>query len=53
MILSELLYKLVLFCDIVRVGKNSYCEFDKFEVYIAFARKIGGATGLNRIVKER
>ena len=33
MILSELLYKLVLFCDIVRVGKNSYCEFDKFEVY--------------------
>ena len=30
MILSELLYKLVLFCDIVRVGKNSYCEFDKF-----------------------
>ncbi|MGN1176937.1 MAG: hypothetical protein ACI4S1_15940 [Roseburia sp.] len=31
MILSELLYKLVLFCDIVRVGKNSYCEFDKFE----------------------
>lgn len=32
MILSELLYKLVLFCDIVRVGKNSYCEFDKFEV---------------------
>lgn len=31
MILCELLYKLVLFCDIVRVGKNSYCEFDKFE----------------------
>ena len=28
-ILCELLYKLVLFCDIVRVGKNSYCEFDK------------------------
>ena len=25
----------------------------KFEVYIAFARKIGGATGLNRIVKAR
>ena len=21
----------MLFCDIVRVGKNSYCEFDKFE----------------------
>lgn len=34
MILSELLYKLVLFCDIVRVGKNSYCEFDKFEVSV-------------------
>lgn len=31
MILCELLYKLVLFCDIVKVGKNSYCEFDKFE----------------------
>ena len=29
MILCELLYKLVLFCNIVRVGKNSYCEFDK------------------------
>ena len=25
MILCELLYKLVLFCAIVRVGKNSYC----------------------------
>ena len=25
----------------------------EFEVYIAFARKIGGATGLNRIVKAR
>jgi hypothetical protein len=25
----------------------------RFEFYIAFARKIGGATGLNRIVKER
>ena len=25
----------------------------KFEVYIDFARKIGGATGLNRIVKAR
>lgn len=33
MILCELLYKLVLFCDIVRVGKNSYCEFDKFELH--------------------
>ena len=25
----------------------------EFEVYIAFARKIGGAAGLNRIVKAR
>ena len=39
MILCELLYKLVLFCDIVRVGKNSYCEFDKFEVYKEKVRK--------------
>ena len=26
---------------------------EKYEFYIAFARKIGGATGFNRIVKER
>ena len=26
---------------------------DKLEFYIAFASKLGGATGLNRIVKER
>ena len=31
-LVNELLYKLVLFCDIVSVGKKSYCEFDKFEV---------------------
>ena len=33
---------------------QSYREIEsnrRFEVYIAFARKIGGATGLNRIVK--
>ena len=39
MILSELLYKLVLFCDIVRVGKNSYCEFDKFEFSVTCERE--------------
>jgi len=25
----------------------------EFEFYIAFASKLGGATGLNRIIKER
>ena len=32
---------------------NNLYTSDKFEFYIAFARKLGGATGLNKIVKER
>ena len=37
-----------------QINKFQYIEqLDKFEVYIAFARKIGGAAGLNRIVKAR
>lgn len=36
-----------------RICYNLDSELNKLEVYIAFARKIGGATGLNRIVKAR
>ena len=36
-----------------RICYNLDSELNKFEFYIAFASKLGGATGLNRIVKER
>ena len=35
------------------LGAPSRSDFVHFEFYIAFASKLGGATGLNRIVKER
>ena len=40
------------FCEIVNFQSCGEIEsMHEFEFYIAFASKLGGATGLNRIVK--